>query len=558
MRNFIIKLALISCIVCNAQEDYLLASLQQESASDAVYTYSVVERINFGAAGFTATDGGPNWKGLTGTAPITNGNLYLIGSQDYSTVSRTWTRHSSIPASMPDADFQTIFDSERWDDTPAPEMKLTVSDLANGIYKVRLYVGESQPQAELIRIYNVLFQNIERVTGFNTKVHFGGPNVAGTIEVDNIEVTSNVLTIEWIHSVQNPQVNGIEILKRDTSYSFSAYPTWGDEFDYSGSPNASKWGYDIGTGHGGWGNNELQYATSRTDNVVVADGKLKIIAKQESYNGMNYTSARLNTRSVKQFQYGRFIFRAKLPNTAGMWPAIWMFGHNYKEYFLDSWPSSGELDIVEVAGSRPTIAQQSVHTADYYYGNNFQTYEHIMSNISTEFNDYRIDWTPDYIRWFVNDVQTFEFLNDGTGHDGWPFDDYLHLLIALNVGGDFVGGTVNNSALPATMEVEYVRYYKLLGGHNTSLPAALDAAPTITPTSTTINSSGTAVFSVVGKPAGKTVNWYGLGFLYTSGDTLYVPGNMAPAGTYTFHAVLVDDVTGEHSEPRELTLTITP
>ena len=34
---------------------------------------------------------------------------------------------------------------------------------------------------------------------------------------------------------------------------------WSDEFDQNGLPDPAKWDYDVGTGHDGWGNHELQF-----------------------------------------------------------------------------------------------------------------------------------------------------------------------------------------------------------------------------------------------------------------------------------------------------------
>src|ERR1041384_4732346 len=79
----------------------------------------------------------------------------------------------------------------------------------------------------------------------------------------------------------------------DKNWQFETTPVWSDEFDYTGAPDANKWGYDIGGS--GWGNNELEYYTNSTNNANVVNGKLLITARQESFGGMNYTSARLVT-----------------------------------------------------------------------------------------------------------------------------------------------------------------------------------------------------------------------------------------------------------------------
>ena len=100
---------------------------------------------------------------------------------------------------------------------------------------------------------------------------------------------------------------------------------WSDEFNGS-SLDTSKWSYE--TGGSGWGNNELQYYTDRTDNAYVSDGALHIKAKRESYGGKNYTSARLNTNGKFTFTYGYVEARLALPSNQGIWPAFWMLGAN--------------------------------------------------------------------------------------------------------------------------------------------------------------------------------------------------------------------------------------
>ena len=144
--------------------------------------------------------------------------------------------------------------------------------------------------------------------------------------------------------------------------------TWEDNFDTNGSPNSTRWTYDIGDGTAegipGWGNNELQYYTDRPENVVIEDGMLKITAIKEPYEGRNYTSARILTKGgLFQQAYGRFEARIKLPWGQGLWPAFWLLGTN-----ADVWPQRGEIDIMGNRGSEPTIVHGSVHGPGYSGG----------------------------------------------------------------------------------------------------------------------------------------------------------------------------------------------
>src|ERR1035438_276137 len=121
---------------------------------------------------------------------------------------------------------------------------------------------------------------------------------------------------------------------------------WSDEFDGS-SINTSNWTFDIGNGSGGWGNNELEYYTSRPQNVYVTNGLLHIVAQAESYSGYNYTSAKLKTIGLFSQKYGRFEFYARLPQGQGYWPALWMMP---EDEIYGGWGASGEIDGMENKG----------------------------------------------------------------------------------------------------------------------------------------------------------------------------------------------------------------
>ncbi len=243
-------------------------------------------------------------------------------------------------------------------------------------------------------------------------------------------------------------------------YTFEATPFWADEFDYEGLPDDTKWGYDVGAS--GWGNNELQYYTeNRLENARVTDGKLIISAIKEDYEGAAYTSARLVSRGKADFLYGRFEVKAKVPPGRGTWPAVWMLP---TDWAYGGWPASGEIDILEHVGYDQDVVHISVHTQAYHHSiNTHKTGTKKISNATTEFHLYRVDWTPGYIRGFVDDQQIFNFPNEGTGFAVWPFDKQFHWLINLAVGGDWGGAQgVDEEAFPATMEVDYVRVYKLV------------------------------------------------------------------------------------------------
>lgn len=245
-------------------------------------------------------------------------------------------------------------------------------------------------------------------------------------------------------------------------YRFAELPSWGDEFDVDGLPDSSKWGYDIGSLYNGWGNNELQYYTkARKENVYIKDGVLTINAIKEEYKGFSFTSTRMVSREKGDFLYGRFVVRAKVPAGRGTWAAAWMLP---TDAIYGGWPKSGEIDIMEHVGYDQDAVHITVHTEKYNHTINTQVGSmRKIKNATTEFHEYQVDWTPEYVKGYIDGEEMFEFKNEGSGSQSWPFDQRFHLLLNLAVGGNWGGAQgIDENAFPAAMQVDYVRVYKLL------------------------------------------------------------------------------------------------
>ncbi len=249
----------------------------------------------------------------------------------------------------------------------------------------------------------------------------------------------------------------VPVVPVDKNWSFETTPAWADEFDYTGSPDSSKWTYDLGGG--GWGNSELEYYTKSLNNVSVANGILTITARKESIGGMNYSSARMVSKGSGSLLYGRIEVRAILPSGTGTWPAIWTLPN---DYVYGNWPNSGEVDIMEMVGFDPNNVHFSAHNETYYAGN-AKTSTMNIPTASTAFHLYREDWTPYAIRGYYDNVLVFTYVNNGSGPVTWPYDQKFHLLMNIAVGGSW-GGTkgVDDSAFPTTMQIDYVRFYNMI------------------------------------------------------------------------------------------------
>lgn len=235
---------------------------------------------------------------------------------------------------------------------------------------------------------------------------------------------------------------------------------WADEFNYTGLPDSTKWGYDVG-GHG-WGNDESQYYTAkRLENARVENGSLIIEARKEQMQGKEYSSARLITKGKGDWKYGRFEIKARLPKGRGTWPAIWMLPTVWS-YGNGGWPDNGEIDIMEHVGFHQGFVHGSIHCHSYYWKINTQKTDTILvPDVSETFHIYSIEWSADSIKMFVDNTLFFTAVNDKSGWQGWPFDKEFHLLLNVAIGGAWGGVKgIDDTVFPQKMEIDYVRVYQ--------------------------------------------------------------------------------------------------
>lgn len=237
---------------------------------------------------------------------------------------------------------------------------------------------------------------------------------------------------------------------------------WSDEFNYEGGPDPTKWTFDIGTGSGGWGNNELQYYTDSLENAFVKDGVLSIRALKKSFQGKDYTSARIKTMNRVDWKYGRIQIRARLAKgvARGTWSALWMLPTDNR---YGAWPNSGEIDIMEHVGYDQGRIHGTVHTAAYNHMLGTQKGGQVLAGLDG-WHVYEIDWKQDRIDFILDGTLYYVFSrNDpGTSRE-WPFDQDFHLIFNIAVGGSWGGVQgVDQTAFEGdgqVMEVDWVRVY---------------------------------------------------------------------------------------------------
>jgi beta-glucanase (GH16 family) len=247
---------------------------------------------------------------------------------------------------------------------------------------------------------------------------------------------------------------------------------WSDEFNGT-TLNPGTWTFETGN-NDGWGNNELEYYTSRTNNAYVAGGFLHIVAQKESYEGYNYTSARIKSEGLFSFLYGRVEWRASLPQGLGFWPALWMLGTNITSI---SWPGCGEIDVMENMGSLPGTVAGSMHSGS----DETASYNFPAGGSVTNFHTYTIDWATNAVLFYVDGHLYESQTSWGTSISGesypFPFNQPFFFIMNMAIGGNFLGdpsvSDINsNTVFPGQMLVDYVRIY------NQTPALQISAAPT--------------------------------------------------------------------------------
>jgi beta-glucanase (GH16 family) len=244
----------------------------------------------------------------------------------------------------------------------------------------------------------------------------------------------------------------------------STYPgytlAWGDEFDGPALDN-SAWSAEVGDGCPalcGWGNNELEYYTAPPNNLFFQDGKMVIEARAETYGGKNYTSTRIKTAGKKLFKFGRVDIRAILPKGKGIWPAFWMLP---QDNVFGGWPTSGEIDIMELVGHEAGKMYSTVHYGPGPGSTNIsRNYSLSGAAFNDEFHVFSMVWEQDQLQFYVDDHLFSTVTKSDLGANIYPFNENFYFLINLAVGGNWPGAPDASTVFPQWLIVDYIRIYQ--------------------------------------------------------------------------------------------------
>ena len=344
-----------------------------------------------------------------------------------------------------------------------------ISDIATDAHKnysFRIKLRANKALTATVKLYE---EGNDKLYYFEERVPLGAneEHAFERLDMPGLDMSRASLVVDFGGNRSNTEVKISSISLTGHDYDSSAdlhscplpdyQLVWHDEFT-SRTISSSRWSYQ--TADAGWVNHELQtYVSGKspkgTKVAESSDGTLKIHTFRE---GDKVYSARLYGRKSVGFKYGYIEARIKLPKGKGTWPAWWMM-----PVAGGGWPGCGEIDIMEEVGVDANDVSSSIHCAAYNHPSNTQKTHHLYCVGAEEgFHVYALEWTEDYIRTYVDGQEQLFFENDHLGNnDTWPFNKAFYPILNVAWGGDWGGYKgVDESALPLTMEVDYVRVWQ--------------------------------------------------------------------------------------------------
>ena len=226
---------------------------------------------------------------------------------------------------------------------------------------------------------------------------------------------------------------------------------WHDEFD--GKTLGSDWTHEIQ--NAGWVNNELQYYVNDGKVTSLSDGELSITCYKNDAGRV--CSGRIYACRNTGWKYGWIEARIMLPKGRGTWPAFWMMPVNFNK-----WPEDGENDIMEEVGYNPNYVSSTIHCNGYNNGGTAKEHkEKYLANAEGGWHTYACEWTEDYMAYYIDGEKYFTYTPDNKTKTYWPFNAPFYVILNLAWGGSWGGQKgVDETALPATMKVDYVRVFQ--------------------------------------------------------------------------------------------------
>ncbi len=279
---------------------------------------NVLHRVNAAGPALQATDSGPDWSGDRPESP----SPYVGGA----TEAASWDPVANVAATVPASTPRAVFDSERWGPTPDPEMAWEFPVAAGTPVQVRLYFANrySGTSAPGQRVFDVTLDGATVLPNYDIAADAG--DQTGTMKAfDTTAGRDGRVRIGFVHRVENPLINAIEIVRTDVA----PPPSSGDDvrvrsYDGAGAVGATTTLAADGTA---WSRARGAFMINGTLYYGATDSQLH----QRSFNGTTFgpdtvvdpyndplwSSVRTGSGDTV-YRGNRSGFYAQLPNVTGM------------------------------------------------------------------------------------------------------------------------------------------------------------------------------------------------------------------------------------------------
>lgn len=214
--------------------------------------------------------------------------------------------------------------------------------------------------------------------------------------------------------------------------------TWSDDFN-GNALDETKWQYRT---------DSKMLSVQTPDNVKVQNGMLVISLRKDKTGSRPYSGGGIISR--RTFRYGYYEARLKIVAGSGWHSSFWMQRYNGKDTLGDQ--ATLEMDVIE--NSSQDLFSYGVNTHRWVSPHIAVGGKRVTTpDLSKDFHVFGCEYAPDIIRYFFdgNLVATVDW-------KGMPQGD-VNIWLSSIAQAMGPGHNVDDSALPGSMLVDWVRFY---------------------------------------------------------------------------------------------------
>lgn len=280
---------------------------------DARYLY----RVNAAGDTIPAIDGGMDWLG-DGVPPASTYRTQDNNAAGYDSVG---SLHSSVPSTTP----REVFSAERWDPSGGNEMAWAFPVPAGKNVQLRLYLanrydGTASPGQRVFTI------QVDGQNAFPSVDLSANPGHNTGYMLSRDLTSDGVVDVRFVHQVENPLINAIEIVDLDASAPDPGAANQATEIYFNGTIAGSK-GVTPVVGDIAWGDVRGGFATSNAMYLAMSNGTFQ----RRSFNGQSLGAASdvdlyglTNFASEMQTMTGMFLWNNRMYFTLSGQNALFM------------------------------------------------------------------------------------------------------------------------------------------------------------------------------------------------------------------------------------------